>query len=165
MSDIVDELRAWVEDPNIDDAYKQLPAAAADEIERLRSEVEPYRKVAEVIEARSPVAAKTLWIDVLTTAQKRDAEIRRLQGIVDSIPADRLNPWHTVTVHADGWHMAHPISCVLAECPFDGLAQAEWSEPPHAEGVWRWHAFDDEPWEWEADDQPTSVIDEDGRTA
>lgn len=84
--------------------------------------------------------------------------IKKLETVVDRIPADRLNPWHTVTVRATGWHMAHPIECDLAECPFDGLAQAEWSEPPTAEGVWQWHNFDDEPWDWieqkeEADDQ------------
>lgn len=76
-------------------------------------------------------------------------EIERLRSIVDRIPADRLNECHTVTVHETGWHMAHPIDCVLSECAFDGLAQAEWTEPPHALGVWRWHDFDDEPWEWE----------------
>lgn len=75
--------------------------------------------------------------------------IEQLQAIVDQIPADRLNKWHTVTVSADGWHMAHPIFCDLTECPFDGLAQDEWTAPPTAAGVWRWHDFDDEPWDWE----------------
>lgn len=74
--------------------------------------------------------------------------IEELESIVDRIPADRLNPWHTVTVHSAGWHMAHPIDCLLADCPFDGLAQAEWTDPPTAEGVWQWHAFEDEPWDW-----------------
>ncbi len=75
-------------------------------------------------------------------------EIERLEAIVDKIPPDRLNPWHTVTVKADGWHMAHPIDCVLAECAFDGLAQAEWVEAPTAPGVWQWHEFEDEPGDW-----------------
>ncbi len=78
-------------------------------------------------------------------------EIERLEAIVDRIPPDRLNPWHTVTVKADGWHMAHPIDCVLAECAFDGLAQAEWAIPPTAVGVWQWHEFEDEPGDWSED--------------
>ncbi len=74
-----------------------------------------------------------------------------LSTFVDAIPADRRNPWHTVTVHATGWHMAHPLDCDLVACPFDARAQAEWDRPPHAEGVWRWHNFGDEPAGWEAD--------------
>ena len=76
-------------------------------------------------------------------------EIERLQAIIESVPVDRWNPWHTVTIRKGSWHMAHPITCVLDDCAFDGLAQAEWDQPPHDVGVWRWHDFDDEPWDWE----------------
>ncbi len=77
--------------------------------------------------------------------------MKTIVDFVESIPADRLNAWHTVTVHSSGWHMAHPITCDLANCAFDGLAQAEWTEAPHAEGVWQWLDFDDNPWEWQPD--------------
>jgi len=69
-------------------------------------------------------------------------------NVIESIPPDRLHAWHTVTVKAGGWQMAHPLACDLAVCPFDGLAQAEWVDPPTAVGVWRWHDFEDEPWDW-----------------
>lgn len=48
---------------------------------------------------------------------------------------------HLVTVDADGWHIAHPVTCDLDEdCPFDGAAQG-WSDPPAA-GVYPWHDWD-----------------------
>lgn len=75
----------------------------------------------------------------------------RVIAWVETIPKDRLSSWHTVTVHSTGWHMAHPITCDLKNCAFDGLAQAEWVEPPTAEGIWQWHDFDDEPWIWVLD--------------
>ncbi len=73
---------------------------------------------------------------------------KRLIADSPRVPPDRLNLWHTVTVHASGWHMAHPITCDLSDCAFDGLAQAEWVDAPTAEGIWQWHAFEDEPWDW-----------------
>ena len=64
-------------------------------------------------------------------------------ALVASIPADRLNPWHTVTVKPTTWHLAHPITCDLAVCPFDGVAQ-EWAEMPAPVGVYQWHHWDGE---------------------
>ncbi len=95
----------------------------------------------------------TLGDEAADHIDKLEAENKRTREILDLIPADRMDRWHTVTISVDGWHMAHPIFCDLAECPFDGLAQAEWVDPPTAAGVWKWHNFDDEPWEWEATDE------------
>lgn len=60
-------------------------------------------------------------------------------ALVASIPADRRQPWHTVTLKEESWHIAHPITCDLATCRFDAIAQ-EWDEPPADIGVYRWHS-------------------------
>lgn len=84
--------------------------------------------------------------DIYPESMADDLEI--VLRFVEEIPSDRLQTWHTVTAHSTGWHMAHPVTCALDECAFDGLAQAEWTEAPTAEGVWQWHDFEDEPWDW-----------------
>ena len=58
--------------------------------------------------------------------------------LAESIPADRLNPWHTVTIDSRTWHIAHGVLCDLATCPFDAQAR-KWAKPPVAVGVYRWH--------------------------
>lgn len=62
-------------------------------------------------------------------------------ALVASIPADWLNPWHTLTVGHEAWHMAHPVTCDLKACPFDAEARV-WGEPPADCGVYRWHTPD-----------------------
>lgn len=74
--------------------------------------------------------------------------LTELADWLDKIPAGRLNPWHTVTIKATSWHMAHPITCDLTDCPFDWLA-AGWDSPPTDDGTWRWHRPEDWPPEWE----------------
>lgn len=110
-------------------------------------------------------AAETLrsWLDDEDNVERFVSArhmLRPVLGLVEAIPPDRLNDWHTVTVHSTGWHMAHPITCALDDCAFDGLAQAEWTEAPTAEGVWQWHDFEDEPWDWT--EAPSRKADEDG---
>lgn len=65
--------------------------------------------------------------------------------LVESIPPDRLNPWHTLTIKPASWHLSHPITCDLITCPFDAIAE-RWPDPPAAPGVYHWHHADD-PWE------------------
>ena len=60
-----------------------------------------------------------------------------LLELVESIPADRLNPWHTVTFDDSGWHLAHPITCDLADCEFDAVAR-QWPDAPGVPGRYRW---------------------------
>ena len=61
----------------------------------------------------------------------------RLLVFAESIPKDRLNPWHTVTLDGTGWHLAHPITCELSSCQFDAEAR-DWREAPAAHGIYRW---------------------------
>ena len=53
------------------------------------------------------------------------------------VPADRLNPWHTLTLDRGAWHMTHPITCDLANCEFDAKA-ATWNTHPTQPGIYRW---------------------------
>ena len=70
-----------------------------------------------------------------------------LSGRSWRIPTDRLNPWHTVTINDDGWHMAHPIDCQLDGCLFDDEAQ-RWTYQPAPNGKYRWQQYDDDPMVW-----------------
>jgi len=56
---------------------------------------------------------------------------------LDVIPAERLNSWHKITYTPDRWHMSHPVSCDLTECPFDEEVES-WMEGPEY-GTYRWH--------------------------
>lgn len=76
----------------------------------------------------------------MSTVTQLAYEIDLLCEFVQSIPPDRLVPWHTVTLGRT-WHMAHPVTCDLAACPFDAAARG-WVAPPGADGVYRWHAPD-----------------------
>ncbi len=76
----------------------------------------------------------------LVTEQEYDEAVSAMD-LSESIPVDRLAPWHTVTIKAAAWHMAHPVTCDLYHCPFDEVAQ-EWSEMPAPVGVYRWHRPD-----------------------
>jgi hypothetical protein len=72
----------------------------------------------------------------LVTEQEYDEAVAGRE-LVESIPADRLNPWHTVTLDS-GWHLAHPVTCDLSACPFDAVARS-WSGAPRSEGIYRWY--------------------------
>lgn len=63
--------------------------------------------------------------------------LRDDHGRTFEVPADRLNPWHTINVRADSWWMAHPITCDLAACDFDERAR-NWPSSPAAVGTYRW---------------------------
>jgi hypothetical protein len=73
----------------------------------------------------------------LVTEQHYDETLAALD-LAESIPADRLNPWHTVTIDIRAWHIAHGVLCDLATCPFDAQAR-KWAKAPVAVGVYRWH--------------------------
>lgn len=67
--------------------------------------------------------------------------IERLLGFIESIPADRRHPWHTVTLNRTGWHLAHPVTCVLEGCPFDRAVRIwaqDWDTSPLPDGSYRW---------------------------
>ncbi len=67
--------------------------------------------------------------------------VKRLLADSPRISADRLNPWHTVTFDESGWHLAHPITCQLADCEFDAAAR-QWPEAPGIPGRYRWEEPD-----------------------
>lgn len=64
-------------------------------------------------------------------------------GIEYLVPADRLRPWHTVTIGRSSWHIAHIITCDLDTCPYDYEAQT-WEAPPVPLGRYRWHGEPEE---------------------
>lgn len=63
------------------------------------------------------------------------------------IQPDRLNTWHTARIGRDRWSLDHPLSCDLATCKFDLVAQL-WPRPPREEGTYRWDDLEDNPSEW-----------------
>lgn len=81
----------------------------------------------------------------MSTVEQLRAEIDLVCGFVESIPSDRLDPWHRITLYADRWHLAHPVTCDLERCPFDAVA-AGWSEQPGPLGAYEWSDPDD--WGW-----------------
>lgn len=66
------------------------------------------------------------------------------------VPADRLDPWHTIRLDPERYHITHPLDCDLINgCPFEDAAQT-WEGPPRPVGVYRWHNAADDPTRWEA---------------
>lgn len=92
-----------------------------------------------------PISAKRLREYAISGALVPPAshawDLSVLLDFFDAIPADRLNPWHTVTLDDIGWHLAHPITCDLSACPFDAEARA-WPSAPADHGVYRWDLVD-----------------------
>lgn len=67
----------------------------------------------------------------------RSAGAAEVLALSEPVPPDRLNPWHTLTVAEISWHLAHPITCDLAACPFDAVAR-QWPGPPLPAGTYQW---------------------------
>ena len=91
---------------------------------------------ADLLDAAAQLRKVRMRQDMTTVAQLA-YEIDTLCEFVQSIPHDRLVPWHTVTVTPATWHMAHPVTCDLAACPFDAKAR-KWPGPPAPYGTHRW---------------------------
>lgn len=108
----------------------------------LAADIAALRLVADTVKVRKDTTG------LVTFMTDRLLMLGRVLDLVESIPADRLQPWHTVTVRPDSYMMAHPIHCELTACPFDVVAR-RWQSPPRPLGVYRWHQPDDSPDDWE----------------
>jgi len=109
MSDLVERLRhhhrfAMDEHPPVYPADSiTVHSQAADEIERL----EQWKREATEVIAGWELLADLLPSESAYLGRSKSAgvfdQIVRLQAIIESVPADRWNPWHTVTIRKGSW--------------------------------------------------------------